>query len=70
MTTPDSAPPVIPDQPIPSEPSSRPISHWLRLILAGNPFYILSAVLLLYSMRRLSLDARIFSDETSLLSGY
>jgi hypothetical protein len=37
--------------------------HWARILLARNPFYIISAALLLWSMRRLSLDSRIFPEE-------
>ncbi|HEX3718703.1 MAG TPA: hypothetical protein VH595_12110 [Verrucomicrobiae bacterium] len=40
------------------------LGRWLRLLLARNPFYILSALLLLYSMRLLSGDTRLFSSET------
>ena len=39
-------------------------TRWLRYLLAGNPFYILSAVLLLLSMRKLSLDSRILAEGT------
>ncbi len=35
----------------------------LRALLARNPFYIISAMLLLWSMRELSLDSRIFPEE-------
>jgi hypothetical protein len=39
----------------------------VRYLLAGNPFFVLSAVLLLYAMRRLSFDSRLFSTELSQL---
>ena len=57
------------DTPALIESASKPKEevHWLRHILARNPFYILSAALLLYSMRRLSFDSRIFPDEISQL---
>ncbi len=35
-----------------------------KMLLARNPFYILSALLLLYSIRLLSVDSRLFRDET------
>lgn len=44
--------------------TARDLLRWLRAALARNPFYILSALLLLYSMRLLSTDSRIFSRET------
>jgi hypothetical protein len=40
------------------------LGRWMRAALARNPFYILSALLLLYSMRLLSTDSRIFAGET------
>src|SRR5947208_1258865 len=65
MTTP--TPPVPPlvetNQNIGSE-----FRQLLRYILVGNPFYIFSAVLLLYAMRRLSFDTRLFSTEVSQLT--
>ena len=39
------------------------IRRWTWILLARNPFYIISAALLLWSMRRLSLDERIFRRE-------
>ena len=39
------------------------IRRWARILLARNPFYIISAALLLWSMRRLSLDSRVFTSE-------
>jgi hypothetical protein len=41
----------------------RDLWRWVRHGLARNPFYILSAALLLLSMRLLSGDSRIFHDE-------
>ena len=40
------------------------LMRWLRLLLGRNPFYILSAVLLLYSMRLLSVDSMASANET------
>ena len=56
----------IPSAPPPIAPSFdvwRAVRRWTRILLARNPFYIISAALLLWSMRRLSLDSRIFSRE-------
>jgi len=39
------------------------IQKWLRLLLAGNPFYIASAALLLFGINRLSVDPRFLSGE-------
>ena len=55
--------------PVPSSFTTRGVTRadvvrWLRLALARNPFYIISAGLLLLSMRLLSGDSRIFSGET------
>src|SRR6187549_3544167 len=41
--------------------------RWMKHLLARNPFYIISAALLLYSMRRLSFDSRILPSELSQL---
>jgi hypothetical protein len=40
------------------------VARWLRQALARNPFYIISAALLLLSMRLLSGDSRVFARET------
>src|SRR5271170_7275225 len=40
------------------------VARWVRQALARNPFYIISAALLLLSMRLLSGDSRIFTQET------
>src|SRR5690349_10417195 len=42
-----------------------PVWHWIRSILACNPFYIFSAALLLYGLFRVSNDSRILSKETT-----
>jgi len=64
----ETPPPIEVPDPVP-RPVNRPVTavdltRWLRLLLARNPFYILSALLLLYSMRLLSGDSRVFSTET------
>jgi hypothetical protein len=63
-------PPFFPKLPsINSNDQSLPLDpYWpLKWILAQNPFYIASAILLLYAMFRLSTDARIFTEEVSQL---
>lgn len=40
---------------------------WLRLILDGNPFYLLSAVLILWATYRLSIDPHFFKREITQL---
>ena len=47
--------------PVWSPASAKPAGHWLRQVLVGNPFYIISAALLLYGIYRVSEDPR-FSD--------
>src|SRR5580693_9122677 len=63
-------PPVVPSPelvPPPTLPKPRPLSWWLRKFLACNPFYLVSAVLLLYGCYRVSIDAPFFSRETARL---
>lgn len=60
----EPTPPLIHNVPDRSQTGFRRI---VRYLLAGNPFFILSAVLLLYAMRRLSFDSRLFSTEVSQL---
>jgi hypothetical protein len=50
-----------------TDPSATTLRRIVRYLIAGNPFFILSAVLLLYAMRRLSFDSRLFSTELSQL---
>jgi hypothetical protein len=51
--------------PAPTRP--KPISWWLRKLFACNPFYPVSAALLLYGCYRVSVDAPIFNLETARL---
>jgi len=51
-----------------SEPStSKPISWWLRKFFACNPFYLVSAALLLYGCYRVSVDETFLNHETARL---
>src|SRR5678815_1262179 len=40
---------------------------WVSLLLAGNPFYIASAAMLLFAINRLSIDQRFLSGEQAKL---
>lgn len=43
----------------------KPFSYWLRQLFASNPFYILSALLLLYGLYRVSVDPHVLNRETA-----
>ena len=40
------------------------LRYWLRRLLVCNPFFLVSAALLLYALARLSSDATLFAEET------
>jgi len=48
-------------------PDPKPFVWWLRKLFACNPFYLVSAALLLYGCYRVSIDAPIFDVETARL---
>ena len=48
-------------------PPSRPFSWWLQKLFVCNPFYLVSAALLLFGCYRVSSDAPIFNMETARL---
>ncbi len=51
-----------------AEPTpSKPLSWWLRKLFACNPFYLVSAALLLYSCHLISIDAPFLSGESARL---
>src|SRR5580658_9249455 len=69
-----SVPPVIPNpnpEASPGLPPSgpnhlpRPLSWWLRRFFACNPFYLVSAALLLYGCYRISIDGTFADHETA-----
>ena len=66
--TPNPNPEASPSLP-PPEPSHvhRPLSWWLRKFFACNPFYLVSAALLLYGCYRVSIDQTIADHETARL---
>jgi hypothetical protein len=45
----------------------RPLSWWLRKFFACNPFFLVSAALLLYGCYRVSIDETFVNDETTRL---
>src|SRR6266700_1645471 len=49
------------------QPPARPLSYWLRRFLACNPFYLVSAALLLFGFYRVSVDPGFLTRETSQL---
>ena len=59
--------------PIPSSPvvtsarEPRPLSYWAKRFLVCNPFYLVSAALLLFGMYRISVDGNLFKGEISQL---
>jgi hypothetical protein len=63
-----SAPPTIsvPDS-APVEPAPHPF-YWAKRFLVCNPFYLVSAALLLFGMYRISVDRNFFTEEISQLA--
>jgi hypothetical protein len=45
-----------------------PLRRWLRVLLAGNPFYLASAALVLWGAYRLTVDPHFFPTEISQLA--
>jgi len=58
----EAAPP-----PVFTAPAGRPISYWLKRLFACNPFYLVSAALLLFGMYRVSVDPNFLRTETAQL---
>src|SRR5882724_1830624 len=56
-------------EPIPplALPKPKPLSWWLRKLFACNPFYLVSAALLLFGCYRVSIDAPLFDVESARL---
>lgn len=52
-----------PDLAEPTTERTRP--HWLKRCLACNPFYLVSAALLLYGFYRISIDSSFLKEETA-----
>ena len=51
----------------PPRPNPKPFSWWLRKLLACNPFYLVSAALLLFGCYRVSIDALFLNRESARL---
>jgi hypothetical protein len=62
----NDAPPII-SAPAPV-PSPKPFSYWAKRFLVCNPFYLVSAALLLFGMYRISMDRNVFTQEISQLA--
>ena len=60
----EASPGLPPSKP---NPMHRPLSWWLRKIFACNPFYLVSAALLLYGCYRVSIDDTFTDRETARL---
>ncbi len=56
---------VLEPRPMPVRP--KPLSWWLRKLFACNPFYLVSAALLLFGCYHVSIDAPMFNLETARL---
>ena len=52
----------------PPPPQPRPLSYWLRKLFVCNPFYLVSAALLLFGCYHVSIDAPLFDQETARLT--
>src|SRR5216110_354693 len=51
----------------PLSPPPKPFSYWAKRFLVCNPFYLVSAAMLLFGMYRLSVDRGVFTEEISQL---
>ena len=62
--------PRMTDAPIasPAAAGVKPVSHWLKQLIACNPFYLASAVLLLFGLYRISVDPDFLHTETAQLA--
>jgi hypothetical protein len=63
-----TAPPTISAPLGPERPSPKPFSYWAKRFLVCNPFYLVSAALLLFGMYRISVDRNLFTGEISQLA--
>ncbi|HEX4341833.1 MAG TPA: hypothetical protein VH255_00480, partial [Verrucomicrobiae bacterium] len=66
-TTPDpQIPPIL--QPRPYVPPAHPPTYWVKRMLACNPFYLISAALLLFGLYRTSIDKNFLPTEVGQLT--
>lgn len=56
----DQPPPILPND---HPPVVRSFGYWARRVLAGNPFYLVSAALLLFGINRLAVDPQFLGAE-------
>src|SRR5450756_109552 len=67
-----NVPPPITARPVailsPERSKPRPLSWWLRKLFVCNPFYLVSAALLLFGCYRVSTDAPLFDVESARLT--
>ncbi len=63
-----SAPPILSRPAQPECPELKPFSYWAKRFLVCNPFYLVSAALLLFGMYRISVDRNFFTEEISQLA--
>lgn len=62
--------PFSPEDFVAAKPQSPgpPLTYWLKRFLACNPFYLVSAALLLYGVYRVSVDPNFLNRETAQLA--
>jgi hypothetical protein len=60
-------PPILSSNPPPVFPAPKPFSYWVRRFLACNPFYLVSAAMLLFGVYRISVDPAFLTRETAQL---
>jgi len=66
--TPDpQTPPILQPPPVPYVPPAHPPMYWVKRMLACNPFYLISAALLLFGMYRTSVDKNFLPTEVGQL---
>ncbi len=63
----ENAAPPIHSAPAPQATTLKPFSYWVKRLLVCNPFYLVSAALLLFGMYRISVDRNVFGEEISQL---
>src|SRR4051812_13886376 len=51
-------------RPLLRPPESKPLMYWLKRFLACNPFYLVSVALLLYGCYRISMEPKLFGQES------
>src|ERR1700709_2343920 len=68
-TTPDpQVPPVLQPRPAAYVPPAHPPMYWVKRMLACNPFYLISAALLLFGLYRTSIDKNFLPTEVGQLT--